>query len=167
MIRSGGIELRKKLRAIRAEFEEKEKDPLRCWFFDPFVPDSVSIPDAARQGATHNVAWERVSTDQLARHAQFWELSPGAAWHGFAQTKAGFTITDPAKLTLLTPGFDRNTGAYEPHGVPAPIVAQYLRENRVVPEKNDLNSLLFLLTPGVESSKAGTLVSVLVAFKRL
>jgi ornithine decarboxylase len=42
-----------------------------------------------------------------------------------------------------------------------------LRENRVVPEKNDLNSLLFLLTPGVESSKAGTLVSALVAFKRL
>ena len=43
--------------------------------------------------------------------------------------------------------------------MPAPVVAQYLRENRVVPEKNDLNSLLFLLTPGVESSKAGTLVS--------
>jgi len=36
-----------------------------------------------------------------------------------------------------------------------------------VAEKNDLNSLLFLLTPGVESSKAGTLVSALVAFKRL
>jgi ornithine decarboxylase len=36
----------------------------------------------------------------------------------------------------------------------------------VVPEKNDLNSLLFLLTPGVESSKAGTLLSALVAFKR-
>ena len=67
----------------------------------------------------------------------------------------------------MTPGFDRKTGAYEPHGVPAPIVAQYLRENRIVPEKNDLNSLLFLLTPGVESSKAGTLVSALVAFKRL
>src|ERR1700720_358489 len=162
-----GIELRKKLRAIRAEFEEKEKDPVRRWFFDPFVPDSVAIPDAAHEGATHNVAWESVSTDQLARHARFWELSPGAAWHGFAQSKTGFAITDPAKLTLLTPGFDRKTGAYEAHGVPAPIVAQYLRENRVVPEKNDLNSLLFLLTPGVESSKAGTLVSALVAFKRL
>ena len=81
--------------------------------------------------------------------------------------EAGFAITDPAKLTLLTPGFDRKTGAYEAHGIPAPVVAQYLRENRVVPEKNDLNSLLFLLTPGVELSKAGTLVSALVAFKRL
>ena len=47
------------------------------------------------------------------------------------------------------------------------MVAQYLRENRVVPEKNDLNSLLFLLTPGVEASKAGTLLSALVAFKKL
>ena len=161
-----GIELRKKLRAIRAEFEEKEKDPARRWFFDPFVPDRISIPDAAREGTTHDVAWESVTTDQLARHAYFWELSPGAAWHGFTHVEKGFAITDPAKLTLSTPGFDRKTGAYEPHGVPAPIVAQYLRENRVVPEKNDLNSLLFLLTPGVESSKAGTLVSALVAFKR-
>src|SRR6202008_3380954 len=59
------------------------------------------------------------------------------------------------------------TGEYAPLGVPAPIVAQYLRENQVVAEKNDLNSLLFLLTPGVESSKAGTLLSSLVAFKKL
>ena len=118
MIRSGSESNCEKAtrnpRRVRGEGE----DPLRRWFFDPFVPDNVSIPDAARQGATHNVAWERVSTDLLARHAQFWELSPGAAWHGFAQTKTGFAITDPAKLTLLTPGFDRNTGAYEPHGVP-------------------------------------------------
>jgi ornithine decarboxylase/arginine decarboxylase len=161
-----GIELRKKLRAILTEFEEKEKDPARRWFFDPFVPDRVSIPDVAREGGTHDVAWESVSTDQLARHTDFWELKPGAAWHGFSHIENGFAITDPAKLTLLTPGFDRKTGAYQAHGVRAPIVAQYLRENRIVPEKNDLNSLLFLLTPGVEASKAGTLVSALVAFKR-
>jgi ornithine decarboxylase/arginine decarboxylase len=162
-----GIELRKKLRAVRREFDEKEKDPARRWFFDPFVPDRVSIPDVAQSGAFHDVPWESVATDQLARQAKYWELAPGAAWHGFTQVEQGFAITDPCKLTLLTPGFDRKTGAYEPHGIPAPIVAQYLRENRVVPEKNDLNSLLFLLTPGVESSKAGTLVSALVAFKRL
>jgi len=162
-----GIELRKKLRAVRREFEEKEKDPARRWFFDPFVPDRVSIPDVANEGGAHVVPWESVSTDLLARDSRFWALAPGESWHGFGQLEAGFAITDPAKLTLLTPGFDRRSGAYEAHGVPAPVVAQYLRENRVVPEKNDLNSLLFLLTPGVESSKAGTLVSALVAFKRL
>jgi ornithine decarboxylase/arginine decarboxylase len=131
------------------------------------VPDTVDIQDAARETGAHRVAWETVSTDQLSRDARFWELAPGAAWHGFEDMAPGFAITDPCKLTLLTPGFDRKTGAYADHGIPAPIVAQYLRENRIVPEKNDLNSLLFLLTPGVEASKAGTLVSALVAFKRL
>jgi ornithine decarboxylase len=47
------------------------------------------------------------------------------------------------------------------------VLAEYLRENQIVPEKNDLNSILFLLTPGMESSKAGTLISALIAFKRL
>ncbi|WP_316182760.1 Orn/Lys/Arg decarboxylase N-terminal domain-containing protein [Bradyrhizobium sp. SZCCHNRI1009] len=162
-----GIELRKKIRAMRREFEEKEKDPARRWFFEPFVPDRVSIPDAANPGASHDVAWEAISTDQLATDASLWQLAPGAAWHGFPDLAAGFTMTDPNKLTLLTPGFDRATGGYADHGIPAPIVAQYLRENRIVAEKNDLNSLLFLLTPGVEASKAGTLISGLVAFKRL
>lgn len=162
-----GIELRKKIRAVKREFEEKEQRPERRWFFEPFVPDRVKIPDAAREGAFHDVAWESISTDQLVADPSFWELSPGAGWHGFPDMSKGFAITDPNKLTLLTPGFDRATGGYADHGIPAPIVAQFLRENRIVPEKNDLNSLLFLLTPGVEASKAGTLVSGLVAFKRL
>ncbi len=162
-----GIELRKKLRAVRREFEEKERDPSRRWFFDPFVPDRVSIRDAAFDGGAHDVPWESVSTDLLARDPRYWALAPGQAWHGFDSVEEGYAITDPAKLTLLTPGFDRKTGDYEAHGVPAPVVVQYLRENRVVAEKNDMNSMLFLLTPGVEASKAGTLVSSLAAFKRL
>ena len=151
-----GIELRKKLRAIRREFEEREQDAARRWFFEAFVPDRVG-----------NRAWEDVPTDELAASTRFWEFAPGERWHGFNRVAPGYAVTDPNKLTLLTPGFDRATGAYAASGIPAPVVAQYLRENQVVPEKNDLNSMLFLLTPGVESSKAGTLLSSLVAFKRL
>ncbi|SFH72255.1 ornithine decarboxylase/arginine decarboxylase [Bradyrhizobium sp. Gha] len=162
-----GIELRKKIRAMRREFEEKEQNADRRWFFEPFVPDRISIPDVSRPGAAHNVAWETLSTDELATNPLLWQLSPDGNWHGFPDLVEGFAMTDPNKLTLLTPGFDRATGAYAEHGIPAPVVAQYLRENRIVPEKNDLNSLLFLLTPGVEASKAGTLISGLVAFKRL
>ena len=162
-----GIELRKKLRAVTKEFEQKEVDPARRWFFDPFVPDRVSLLDVAGEGGQHVVPWEAMSTDLLASQPRFWELAAGDKWHGFADLPPGYAITDPNKLTLLTPGFDRLTGAYDTFGVPAPVVAQYLRENRVVPEKNDLYSLLFLLTPGVEASKAATLVSSLVAFKRL
>ncbi|WP_398482280.1 Orn/Lys/Arg decarboxylase N-terminal domain-containing protein [Tardiphaga sp.] len=161
-----GIELRKKMRAVRREFEEKEARAERRWFFEPFVPVRVEIPDVAQSGAVHSVPWESISTDQLATNPAFWQLSPDAKWHGFQNMEAGFAMTDPNKLTVLTPGFDRTTGDYAEHGIPAPVVAQYLRENQIVPEKNDLNSLLFLLTPGVEASKAGTLVSGLVAFKR-
>src|SRR5215469_15334834 len=38
-----GIELRKKLRMIRREFEDKEQDPARRWFFEAFVPDRVTV----------------------------------------------------------------------------------------------------------------------------
>jgi ornithine decarboxylase len=162
-----GIELRKKIRAVRREFEEKEARPENRWFFEPFVPDRVKIPDVSRDGGVHDVAWETISTDELASNPAHWQLAPDATWHGFPGMAQGFAMTDPNKLTLLTPGFERATGSYAEHGVPAPVVAQYLRENRIVAEKNDLNSLLFLLTPGVEASKAGTLISGLIAFKKL
>ncbi len=160
-----GIELRKKIRAVRREFEDKEQDESRRWFFETFVPDRVTVEHDG--GAAREIPWEQVPTDDLATHPRFWELAPGAAWHGFSHVAPGYAITDPNKLIVLTPGFDRATGGYAATGIPAPVVAQYLRENEVVPEKNDLNSLLFLLTPGVESSKAGTLLSTMVAFKRL
>jgi ornithine decarboxylase/arginine decarboxylase len=162
-----GIELRKKIRAVRREFEEKEARPENRWFFEPFVPDRVKIPDVSRDGGVHDVAWETISTDELASNPGHWQLAPDATWHGFPGMAQGFAMTDPNKLTLLTPGFERATGSYAEHGIPAPVVAQYLRENRIVAEKNDLNSLLFLLTPGVEASKAGTLISGLIAFKKL
>ncbi len=155
-----GIETRKKLRAIAREFLDKESDPARQWFFDPFVPDLTRFEG-------RDMRWEDVPTDDLARDPSHWMLEPGRGWHGFSHLGPDYAMTDPNKLTILTPGFDRRTGAYLEQGVPAPVVAEYLRENQIVPEKNDLNSLLFLLTPGVESSKAGGLMSALIFFKRL
>ena len=161
-----GIEMRKKLRMIRREYEAKETDPARRWFPDPFVPHTVPWRGPEDEQA-QPTAWEDVPTDDLASNPAYWALAPGEAWHGFTKVAPGYAMTDPNKLTLLMPGFDRLTGEYEQHGVPAVLLAEYLRENRIVPEKNDLHSILFLLTPGVESSKAGTLLSWLVTFKRL
>ncbi|MCK8784123.1 amino acid decarboxylase [Roseomonas sp. NAR14] len=153
-----GIEMRKKLRLTAREVAERERDPARRWFFEPFVPKTVPLDGVP-------TAWEEVPTDLLASRPEFWEFRPGEDWHGFGDVPAGWAMTDPNKLTVLTPGF--REGGYDAHGVPAPVVAEYLRQNRIVPEKNDLNSLLFLLTPGSESSKAGTLLSHLVTFKKL
>src|SRR6516162_5983402 len=102
-----GIELRKKIRAVRREFEEKEPTPEKRWFFDPFVPDRVKIPDVSRDGVVHDVAWETVDTNELASNPAHWQLAPDTPWHGFANMAPGFAMTDPNKLTLLTPGFNR------------------------------------------------------------
>ena len=154
-----GIEIRKKIRALGREFKEKARAP--------GAGAGSSIPSSPTWSTRRDgrMVWEEVPTDDLADNPAYWTFEPGAAWHGFRHVAPGYALTDPYKLTLITPGFDRATGAYLDHGVPAPVVAQYLRENRIVAEKNDLNSLLFLLTPGVELSKAGTLISALVAFK--
>jgi ornithine decarboxylase len=161
-----GIEMRKKIRMAKREYVENEPDVARRWFFEPFVPKFVQ---ASQHSADYAGArWEDAPTDLLASDVAQWELRPGEEWHGFPHSRAGWAITDPNKLTLLTPGFDETSpDGYADHGVPAPIVAEYLRQNNIVAEKNDLNSLLFLLTPGVESSKAGTLLAHLVTFKKL
>ena len=70
-----GIELRKKIRAVRREFEEKEARPERRWFFDPFVPDVCDSRRGAR-GRRARCAWESVATDLLATRPAFWELTP-------------------------------------------------------------------------------------------
>ena len=156
-----GIELRKKLRADRARIRRNRSRPR---------PTVVLRPVRARHGRAQRRP-DRVGgrPDRRPRRPTraTGQLTPGAAWHGYRHVTPGYAMTDPNKLTLLTPGFDRRTGAYTEYGLPAPVLAQYLRENRIVAEKNDLNSILFLLTPGVESSKAGTLLSALVFFKRL
>jgi ornithine decarboxylase len=159
------IEIRKKLRGIAREFADRGGPD--TWFFDSFTPDRVPYGPVGADGNPGIVPWENVPTEELANDPRYWDMGPDADWHGFANTQPGYAMTEPCKLTVLTPGFDRRTGTYAEWGIPAPLVAVYLRENRVWPEKNDLNSLLFLVTPGVESGMGGTLLSTLVAFKKL
>ena len=160
-----GIKLRKKIRALAHEFAATVAVDAFKWFFDPFVPDFVEFED--KHGTRQLLRWESVPTDRLAVDPQCWDMTPTASWHGFPHMIPGYVMTDPNKLTLLTPGISTATGKYETHGIPAAIVAQYLRENKIVAEKHDCNSLLFLLTPGMEAGKAGTLLSALVSFKKL
>jgi ornithine decarboxylase len=66
---------------------------------------------------------------------------------------------------LITRGIDTQTGKYEKSGIPATILANYLRENNVIPEKSDLNSILFLMTPAVGEGKMAMLLASLERFK--
>jgi ornithine decarboxylase len=161
------IEMRKTLRKLAREFASEAKKEEEKWFFDPFVPDVVSLKGSPHHPDTRNTPWEDIPADVLLKEKQCWEMKKGAAWHGYAHIEDGYAMVDPCKLELVTPGFDRKSGAYLDWGIPASVLAQFLRERGIVPEKNDLNTILFLVTPGIETSKAGTLISALVAFKRL
>jgi arginine/lysine/ornithine decarboxylase len=162
-----GIEARKKFRDLGKHFASAGRDAEEKWFFDPFVPDVVSIKGSKHTKDATNVAWEDLPTDVLKHEQQCWTFDPKATWHGYKGYSDGYAMVDPNKLMLLTPGINRKTGDYLDFGVPATVIANYLREQRVVPEKCDLNSILFLLTPADDESKINTLIAKLVKFKNL
>ena len=104
-----------------------------------------------------------------ARHCQraaLLQLRAGAKWHGFEGYASEQYFVDPCKLLLTTPGIDAETGEYTDFGIPATILAHYLRENGIVPEKCDLNSILFLLTPAESRDKLAQLVAMLGQFEQ-
>lgn len=70
------------------------------------------------------------------------------------------------QTAVTTPGIDAQTGQYTEFGIPATILAHYLRENGIVPEKCDLNSILFLLTPAESAEKLAQLVAMLAQFEQ-
>ena len=164
-----GIETRKKLREFGRYYARTGRTAEERWFFDPFVPDFVtSARGVTRATIVSDVALGRRADRGDQARAAMLELRPaagrGTAIKGYA---AGYAMVDPNKLTLLTPGIDRETGDYLDFGVPATVVANYLREQRIVPEKCDLNSILFLMTPAEDESKLNTLIAKLVKFKDL
>jgi ornithine decarboxylase len=127
-----------------------------CRMVRPFVPDVVE-----------GRPWQDYPTEQIARERRFFSFEPDAGWHGFSGYGRDEYRVDPCKLLLTTPGIDAASGEYQEFGVPAAILAHYLRENGIVPEKADLNSILFLLTPAESPEKMARLVAALVRFEQL
>ena len=125
-----------------------------CNMIKPFIPPVV----AGRP-------WQDHPTQAIASERRFFSFEPGAKWHGFEGYAREQYFVDPCKLLLTTPGIDAETGHYTDFGIPATILAHYLRENGIVPEKCDLNSILFLLTPAENPEKMAHLVAMLEQFE--
>src|SRR6187399_134977 len=53
-----GIDARKKLREIGASYQTTGADAQEKWFFDPFVPDTVTIKGSKFTSDVQNVPWE-------------------------------------------------------------------------------------------------------------
>lgn len=126
-----------------------------CKMIKPFIPPEVV-----------GRPWQDHPTQVIAQERRFFSFEPGERWHGFEGYAKDEYFVDPCKLLLTTPGIDPQTGDYTKFGVPAAILANYLRENGIVPEKADLNSILFLLTPAESPEKMAQLVAMLAQFEQ-
>lgn len=127
-----------------------------CKYLRPLVPPIV-----------HGKKWEEGNTQEMANDVSYFAFEPNAKWHSFKGYGEGQYFIDPCKFQLITPGINVETGAYEDFGIHANILANYLRENRIIPEKCDLNTILFLMTPAESKEKMDELVDQLVRFEEL
>ena len=144
------------MRCVEQGVEARKMILQNCKFIRPFVPATVD-----------GRPWETFETHDICRDLRFFHFVPGENWHAFEGYAPHQYFVDPCKLLLTTPGINARTGEYDNFGVPATILANYLRENAIVPEKCDLNSILFLLTPAEGMGKLQQLVSQLVQFEKL
>lgn len=118
--------------------------------FKPLVPDNFA----------------NISTDELATNAKYWEFDQKDDWHGFSKIATGEAMLDPLKITVKTPGIDVKNARYEKDGIPGPVVAEFLMEKRIIRAKDDLNSLLFLLTPGDTKTELDILLDAFLEFEK-
>jgi arginine decarboxylase len=93
-----------------------------------------------------------------------WDLAQADSWHGFSDVEPGFTMLDPIKATILTPGLDV-AGTFGETGIPAAVLTRYLAEHGIVVEKTGLYSFFILFTIGITKGRWNTLISQLQRFK--
>lgn len=141
---------------VRTTIEARKLLLDTCHYIKPFIPTRVN-----------GQPWQDYPTDEIANNLEFFKFVPNEKWHAFEGYGQNQYMVDPCKFMLTTPGINTETGEYEDFGVPATILANYLRDNGIIPEKNDLNSILFLMTPAEDKEKMDHLVTQIARFERL
>jgi len=136
---------------LRMGIEWRKELLKKSKLFRPLVPDNFA----------------QISTDELATQSKYWDLSPKDNWHGFKEIAEGQAMIDPLKITVITPGIDIRNAQYQGSGIPGPVVAEFLMEKRIIRAKDDLNSLLFLLTPGDTKEELDILLDAFLEFEKL
>ncbi|ATP08559.1 lysine decarboxylase LdcC [Aeromonas salmonicida] len=128
-------------RAVSFRKEIKRlRDQSEGWFFDVWQPDNIDTVEC-------------------------WKLDPKDDWHGFNGIDDDHMYLDPIKVTLLTPGMNRQGELLE-RGLPASLVSKFLDERGIVVEKTGPYNLLFLFSIGIDQSNAMQLLRALTEFKR-
>lgn len=149
------IAFRQTVAHLHAEMREKGD-----WFFDIWQPDYVID---AQNG--QKIPFYEADEEQLANDPAVWYLRPNDEWHGFGDIEDGYCMLDPIKVTVVTPGMNKNA-VLEGMGIPAALLTSYLDNRGIVVEKTQDFTVLFLFSLGVTKGKWGTLLNALFAFKK-
>ncbi|MDR0805877.1 MAG: lysine decarboxylase LdcC [Enterobacteriaceae bacterium] len=129
-------------RAIKFRKEIKQRSAAcDSWYFNVWQPESVDTVEC-------------------------WELKKDAQWHGFKDIDAQHMYLDPIKVTLLTPGLNKN-GQLEETGIPASLVSKFLDDRGVIVEKTGTYNILVLFSIGIDDTKAMSLIRGLNDFKEM
>jgi len=131
------------------------------WFCTPW--NAPEVFDPQRGGP---VPFADARPEQLCADPGCWLLEPGAAWHGFDGLEPGWAMLDPVKVGVVTPGMGADGAVAGNGGVPAPLLTAYLERHGITPARTTDFMVLFLFSIGITKGKWGTLVNVLLEFKR-
>lgn len=131
------------------------------WFFQPWNAPTVTDPASGTVFDFADAPRELLATDPAC-----WVLKPGDVWHGFDKLEDNWCMLDPIKAGIVCPGMGED-GALEAKGIPAAILSAYLGHRDIIPSRTTDFMVLCLFSIGVTKGKWGTLVNVLLEFKKL
>lgn len=148
------VAFRKLMGRLNHEMAEKGD-----WFVNVWQPDTV-VDNAGK-----TIPFWAADEKLLCENASCWTLKPGDSWHGFGNFEENWCMLDPIKVTVTTPGIDRQ-GKLEKWGIPASVLTAWLDNVGIVVEKTQDFTILFLFSLGITRGKWGTLVNNLLRFKK-
>lgn len=133
------------------------------WFFGVYQPEQVTDPATGER-----IMFEEAEDELLATEPSCWTLKPGEDWHGYNDDDIAeeYSMLDPAKVTILTPGVNAQ-GKIGEWGIPAAILTEFLDSRRVEIARTGDYTVLVLFSVGTSKGKWGSLLENLFEFKRL
>lgn len=149
------VDFRLALAKVHAAFAAKGE-----WFFSPW-----NAPDVIDAETGKKVPFLNASKEQLTTDPECWVLRPGENWHGFEQLEDDWCMLDPIKAGILVPGMG-DDGEMQETGIPAAVVTAFLYQHGIVPSRTTDFMVLCLFSVGITKGKWGTLINVLIEFKK-
>ncbi|OTA16222.1 lysine decarboxylase, inducable [Xenorhabdus vietnamensis] len=148
------VDFRQALARLHRDFNKEGS-----WFFKSWNQEKITDPATGKK-----IAFEDAPRELLTKEQSCWVMRAGDSWHGFEDLPDDWSMLDPIKVSILTPGMGDN-GKLKKQGVPAALVTAWLGQHGIVPTRTTDFQIMFLFSMGITKGKWGTLLNTLLSFK--